>query len=275
MDVQGDVPRPLISRKTLTGFREYMTGWMLREIDDEFCAAGIPLANETRVKVGSGARRYQVELYYASLDLTEPADARRLATVFENVIAAASRVAPERAADLVAWIEKDGYSYEAGRLRHRQLGMRHIAKKFTTVDTASIHDEIRRIEDSVEVDPALAIGSAKELIESVCKTILDTRAVPYDKNADLSEVLKATTKALKMAPSDIPSAAKGAEVVRKTLHNLAAVVGNIGELRSLYGSGHGKTAKAKGLQPRHARLVAGAASVLVIFLWETHEHRGS
>lgn len=53
--------RSLISRKTLIEFREYMTGWVLREIDDEFSAAGIPLAESTSVAVKSGARRLQAE----------------------------------------------------------------------------------------------------------------------------------------------------------------------------------------------------------------------
>lgn len=266
--------RPLISRKTLIEFREYLVGWKLQEIDDEFSAAGIPLAATTTVEVKSGERRLRIELYYASLDLADPRDATRLATVFENVISTTTRAYPERAPDLIAWIEKDGYVYDKGRLRRRSVsGIHHIASKFIAMDTASIHDEIRRIEDSIETDPALAIGSSKELIESVCKTILDAKGVTHVKGADLSELMKATSKALKMAPDDIPNAARGAELVKRTLHSLAAVVGSIGELRSLYGSGHGKTANAKGLQPRHARLVAGSATTLVTFLWETFEHR--
>ena len=268
--------RPLISRKTLIEFREYMTGWVLREIDDEFSAAGIPMAQTTSVEVKSGARRHQVELYYASLDLNKPEDANKLATVFENVISAASRLSPERAQDLIGWVEKDGYAFENGRLRRRGIsGMQRIGSKFVAMNTASIHSEIRRIEDSIEGDPALAIGSSKELIESVCKTILDSKGEAYAKNADFSELFKATTKTLNMAPDDIPSAAKGAEIVKRTLHNMASVVGNMAELRTLYGSGHGKTAKAKGLQPRHARLIAGAALALAMFLWETFEHRSA
>jgi Abortive infection C-terminus len=268
--------RPLISRKTLIEFREYMTGWVLRQIDDEFSAAGIPAASSTNVDVRSGARRLQVELYYASLDLTKPADAARLALVFENVISLGTRAYPERAAELIAWIEKDGYAYEGGRLRRKAFsGTQHIASKFAVADASSIHDEIRRIEDSIVSDPALAIGSSKELIETVCKTILDAKGEIYTKNADLSELVKAATKALKMTPDDIPSAAKGADLIKRTLHSLASVVGSIGELRTLYGSGHGKSAKAKGLQPRHARLVAGAASALVTFLWDTFEQRAT
>jgi hypothetical protein len=38
--------------------------------------------------------------------------------------------------------------------------------------------------------------------------------------------------------------------------------------------GHGKTADAKGLHPRHAKLAVGAASTLAVFLVETHNERG-
>jgi hypothetical protein len=251
-----------------------MTSWVLREIDDEFTAAGISLASSTKVEVRSGARRYQVELYYASLDLTRVDDAAKLLGVFENVLATTSRSDGQPARGLLLWLEKDGYVYEGGRLHRRgPSAMQHLASKLSTMNDASVHDEIRRIEASIDADPALAIGSAKELIESVCKTILDAKGIAYAKTADLSVMVKATTTALKIAPDDIPSAAKGADLVKRTLHNLAAIVGNIGELRSLYGTGHGKSANAKGLQPRHARLVAGAASALVTFLWDTFERR--
>jgi len=69
-----------------------------------------------------------------------------------------------------------------------------------------------------------------------------------------------------MAPDHIPREATGSELGKRTLASLAAVVGNIGELRTFDGRGYGKSAKSKGLQPQHARLVAGAASALVTFL---------
>jgi hypothetical protein len=263
----------LISRKTLNEFREWMVGWILRQIDDEFSAAGITLAPTTRVIV-SGERRNRIELYYASLDLTKPADAGKLIVVFENVILTATQAQPQTAHKLITWTEKDGYSYEGGRLRRRSpTAMRNTAERVAAAISGSIHTEIRRIEESVDSDPALAIGSAKELVESVCKTILDAKGVSYSKNADLSELVKAATKAVKLAPDDIPSAAKGADLIKRTLHSLAGITGNIGELRSLYGTGHGKNAKTKGLRPRHARLVAGCVSTLVTFLWDTFEER--
>jgi len=43
------------------------------------------------------------------------------------------------------------------------------------------------------------------------------------------------------------------------------------ELRNSYGRGYGKTAKFKGLSPRHARLTVGAAVTASHFIWETYE----
>ena len=40
---------------------------------------------------------------------------------------------------------------------------------------APLAEQIRRMKDSVETDPSLAIGTAKELIETCCKTILAER----------------------------------------------------------------------------------------------------
>ena len=266
------MPRALIGRKTLNEFREFLVGWTLREIDDEFSAAAVTRSTP-RVAV-TGERRSRVEEYYASLNLTDQNDARRLLDVFENILIQAYQAGGEIASDLVGWLRKDGFEFENQRLRARgRDAARHLAAKKAAVDAQGLHDDIRRIEDAVENDAPLAIGAAKELIESVCRTILDELHRPVIKNADLGELVKATTKCLKLAPSDISDAAKGADLIKKTLHSLAAIVGNVAELRSLYGTGHGKSGKTKGLEPRHARLVAGAASALATFLWDTFERR--
>ena len=69
------------------------------------------------------------------------------------------------------------------------------------------------------------------------------------------------------------SAAKGTETIQRLLSNLGAVAQGLSELRNLYGTGHGKHGKAKGLFARHARLAVGAAATLATFLLETHEDR--
>jgi hypothetical protein len=122
-----------------------------------------------------------------------------------------------------------------------------------------------------ERDPDLAIGTAKELIETICKAILDERAVPHEPAWEVSQLVRATAKVLKLTPDDVPAAAKGAEAIRVLLSNLGSIAGRIAELRNLYGTGHGKAPSTPGLGACHARLAVGAAATLVAFLFETHQ----
>lgn len=61
--------------------------------------------------------------------------------------------------------------------------------------------------------------------------------------------------------------------LRQWLDNLSAISTGMAELRSAYGTGHGKNATYKGLSPRHARLAVGASTTAVLFLWETFEEQ--
>jgi hypothetical protein len=133
--------------------------------------------------------------------------------------------------------------------------------------------EIERLEQAVDKDPSLAIGTAKELVESCCKSILKNRGVAFTSSTDLPELVKLVTKELKLVPDDISDQAKGAETIRLLLRNSAAQVKYLAELRSLYGSGHGRDGKHRGLEPRHARLAVGAAVTFIDFITETYRQR--
>lgn len=136
-------------------------------------------------------------------------------------------------------------------------------------DAAHIADQIRRMESAITEDPALAIGTAKELAESCFKTILREREIAYDKE-DLPQLGKKVFAALRLLPDDIHDAAKGAKTIKVMLSNLATVVQGVAEIRGLYGTGHGRDGKARGVSSRHARLAVGAATTLVNFAFETH-----
>lgn len=138
------------------------------------------------------------------------------------------------------------------------------------LDASHLAGQIRRIEASVDSDPDLAIGTAKELIETVCKTILAERGQPISGTPDIPTLTKATFKVLKLVPDDVPDAARGSETIKRLLSNLGTVGNGLAELRGLYGSGHGKHARTSGLKPRHAKLAVGAAASLATFLFETH-----
>jgi len=142
-------------------------------------------------------------------------------------------------------------------------------------DAGYVTQQITRMESAVQNDPGLAIGTAKELVETCCKTILSECGVTPPKNADLPALVKLTVKQLKLTPDDVPDTAKAADTIKRLLSNLATITQGVAELRNAYGTGHGKAAGAKGLDSRHAKLAVGAASTLAVFLVETHQDRES
>ncbi len=122
-------------------------------------------------------------------------------------------------------------------------------------------------------NPTEAIGKAKELVESCCKTILDENKITWDKSWDVGQLTGETLKLLKLMPKDLPDTAPAATEMKAILGNLRAIATNLAALRNPYGSGHGKSASYKGLEERHAKLAVGSSITLVSFLWDTHERR--
>jgi hypothetical protein len=83
------------------------------------------------------------------------------------------------------------------------------------IDAEYISQQATRMEGSADTEPDLAIGTAKEFVESICKTILDEREEPNGKNDDLLALVRKTTKILQMTPDDIASAARAAETIKR------------------------------------------------------------
>lgn len=120
-------------------------------------------------------------------------------------------------------------------------------------------------------NPTDAIGKAKELIESCCKTILDNKGVAWDKNWDISKLTGETLKLLSLTPKNIPDSDPVSENIKAVLGNLRGITTKLAEIRNPYGSGHGKSASFKGLETRHAKLAVGCSITFVTFLWDTYE----
>lgn len=169
----------------------------------------------------------------------------------------------------------------AGRPRfsYRQLrssSSRTVLRAKTVADALNagwMAKEIERLENAVDRDPALAIGTAKELVETCCKSILTKRNIPFTKSDDLSDLTKKLTKELQLVPEGITDATKGAENIRLILRNLTQLTSNLAQLRGLYGTGHERDGQHRGLQPRHARLAVASAVAFIDFVSETFRHR--
>lgn len=163
----------------------------------------------------------------------------------------------------------------AGRLKvfGNESLVRRVQDINRVLNAEYVSKQITLMESSIESAPHVSIGLAKELVETCCKSILVERNEEFDRNWDLPKLMKETAKLLRLVPMDIPNEVRASDSIRKILGSLSSVVHGISEVRNEYGSGHGKDRGFKGLLPRHAKLVVGAASTLAVYLYETHESR--
>jgi hypothetical protein len=140
------------------------------------------------------------------------------------------------------------------------------------LDAHVLRQQIERLRMCIDDDPDLASEQPRSCGETTCKTILADYSGAAD-SWDVTCLVKETRGTLQLVPEDIRDSAKGSETIRRVLSNLGQISQGMAELRNLYGTGHGKDGRSKGLSPRHARLAVSCATPLTTFLFETHEAR--
>lgn len=131
--------------------------------------------------------------------------------------------------------------------------------------------QIKLMVSMQKTNPTEAIGKAKELIESCCKTILDEMGITWSKNDDVSQLAGKVLKELDLLPANVQPSDPGADSIKAVLGNLRAIPSELAKLRNPYGSGHGKSASYVGLEERHAKLAVGCSITFVDFVWSTYE----
>jgi len=157
------------------------------------------------------------------------------------------------------------------RLRVGGPQLQTLKTQAVDLDAPHLAKAIARLEQNVDSDPELAIGSAKELVETCCKTILSKRGHEVPLKDDLPKLAKATFSCLDLLPDGVASERRGSDAIKQVLRSFASITQGVAELRNLYGTGHGRHGRNTSIQPRHAKLVVGAAATLCTFLMETHK----
>jgi hypothetical protein len=137
------------------------------------------------------------------------------------------------------------------------------------LDTEYVRSQIQLMTENIETAPHVAIGKAKELIETCSKAILDEQGISYQNGATVIQLMKLACGSIDLAPEN----EKGQEGARKVLSSLTTISQGISELRNLFGDGHGKSADFIHLPPRYARLAVGAAVVVGNFMLDTYKER--
>ena len=268
--------RDLIHRRVRAEFRELASGWgVLRTIESAFQVEGFEPGPEV---MGDGQRRSLFDTYANVIDWGDPQHVRRALRVFEEILSwgddVEDRYRDPVMAKLQRVLEHDGYTIsDNNTIRH--VTTRHLAELplGELRDPSAIEEHLRRLDATGDADPALAISSAKAIVEATCKHVLEELGEAYDDRADVPALVRAVQKALKVHPEAIAPTAKGREAIVRTLSNLSQLVTGLAELRNEYGPDHGRTRSTSGLGPRHAHLAVGAAQTFCRFLLETLRDR--
>jgi abortive infection Abi-like protein len=270
-----------ISKRTQYLFGEFATDRaVLRDIERVFISEDFEHVPDYE-DVG-GMRRSLVRAYHDAIDFTDPAQVGRLARVYADAInqwgrdEATGELVPG-AQNMIRSLRQDSVPIDdQGELTTSLVALNLPLSDFHRLgEPQVVHQHLERISANVENDPPAAVGSSKELVESVCKFILQDYGVEFDRKDDLLDLYKKTAKELKLNREAVPGSAKGSESAQRVLQNLATAVQSLAELRNELGLGHGRTTKSPAFA-RHARLSFNAARAVVEFLLETwHERRES
>ena len=109
-----------------------------------------------------------------------------------------------------------------------------------------------------------AITTARTLLETVSKHILDEAGDVYSDKDDLPRLYRLAAARLNLAPS-----AHTEEIFRQILSGCTSVVGGLGAVRNKISDSHGKGSKGPRAAPRHAQLAVNLAGAMATFMVET------
>lgn len=158
--------------------------------------------------------------------------------------------------------------------RQKAIGQGHLVAKKVEIkkylNTTYVNGKINTMTDAIHRDTDLAIGTAKELLETTCKSILKQKGAGIDPNWTLPQLLKETTSTLDFTPKEADDPVKADKAIRQILGGIASIVHGVAELRNGYGTGHGKDPDFKGLEIKYARLFVGVVSEIAILYLATN-----
>jgi hypothetical protein len=134
----------------------------------------------------------------------------------------------------------------------------------STGGRVALDEQLARLQ-SAQGDPALMIGSTKELIEAVGKFVLEEFGQPARPKASFEEILVLAQERLKIKPTQGDSSNEGFQIIR-TIHQSAwQIAKSVNALRNLQGTGHGRTLPT-GVSPEMARLVVKEACFIAEYM---------
>lgn len=141
-----------------------------------------------------------------------------------------------------------------------------VTAALSKVDWEHVQDAWRKALGRCFTDPDGAVTSARTLLETVCKHILDAKGTAYGEQATLPNLFDATARSLKIAPTSATE-----PILRQVLSGCYSVVNGVAALRNKASDAHGKGLGAGTTELRHAELAVNVAGAVASFLVETFD----
>lgn len=145
---------------------------------------------------------------------------------------------------------------------------RNIQQKLSSTYLAQ---QITRLQTAVHTDPELAIGTAKEFLESIAKTALQCKGQAWGSGDSFPSLVKKALSVLAVVPGGITRKSDTERAIRVLGANLGSAVDKLAELRNWHGTGHGKQEPQPGddfLSEHHARFVVGVSILIAQFIYD-------
>lgn len=132
----------------------------------------------------------------------------------------------------------------------------------------ALDDQIRRLRQNTD-DPALLLGTAKELLESVAKFVLqELQFLPPNRNLGYDELWHLTRDRLGILPEQVAGDGDGSKAIKAILGSAWKIAKQVNVLRNLQGTGHGRTLPS-GVTAEQALLVVREACSVAEFTLAT------
>lgn len=198
----------------------------------------------------------------------KPTDVETLLTIFNDALAPDGYELYEQdyisGHPIYGWQAREGF--------HRSDANHLIKRRPLLTDPRVLQEHLNRIRDGLCDDPAQTISSCKELIESLCKIILDKSKLDYSNSDDLQKLYRKVADLLLLNAEAVTANVVASQTSQKILRTLITTVQSLGELRNELGLGHGRASVSVGLT-RHARLSLNATVTVAEFLLDTWQDR--
>ena len=248
----------------MDGLKEHIVNWLM-ELEEKKAANFLNNCSIDQVYIDTlFALDSDMETYMYDITISVPLKIhRKLDKYVKETSAIVSAIVESGEADGI-YVRK--ISWRPYLKSEHQIKTDKKAEEITELLTQEyVNKQIRLMNNSIESNPHLALGIAKELIETCCKHILKEEGVEINKEWDIAKLVKETNKKIDLMPFDVENKVLATSSIAKILGGFSNIVHGITELRNSYGTGHGHSPEFKTLDGIYIKLAVSASSELAIF----------